>query len=79
MLREKSMKLVVLFHTTTEAMAADRYFTQNAVPGRLIPVPSEISAGCGMCWSVPAESGMLVEEAIKKAGLSFEKTYELLL
>lgn len=79
MLREKSLKLVVVFHTTTEAMAADRYFTQNSVPGRLIPVPSVISAGCGMCWSAPADSAALVEEAMEKAGLCFEKTYKLLL
>lgn len=36
--------------------------TEN-LPGRMIPVPTSISAGCGLSWSAPPDA----EEAIRKA------------
>ena len=47
-MREKKEKLVVSFLTTTQAMAAEKYCQKNRIPGRIIPLPSEISAECGI-------------------------------
>ena len=44
-MREKHPRLVVAFHTTTAAMAFEAYCGAHQVPGRLIPVPREITAG----------------------------------
>ena len=49
-MRKKEMKLVVTFHTTADAMATERVCKSADLPGRLIPVPRTISAGCGMSW-----------------------------
>ncbi|MEG0368785.1 MAG: DUF3343 domain-containing protein, partial [Hungatella sp.] len=54
-MRIKEERLVITFHTTTEAMAAEQAFRLAGIPGRLIPVPRQISAGCGLAWSAPAE------------------------
>ena len=67
-MREKTLKRIITFHTTVEAIAFERYCMEHSVPGRLIPLPGEISAGCGMCWMVPldllAKEGKLKTEAI---------------
>ena len=47
-MREKSMKLLVTFHTTAGAMAMEKYCKAQEAPGRLIPVPRSITAACGL-------------------------------
>ena len=59
-MREKELRLVVTFHTTADAMAMEKACREHEVPGRLIPVPRSISAGCGLAWCAPiAERGTL--------------------
>ena len=75
MIREKSLKRIITFHTTTDAIAFERYCMENSIPGRLIPVPGEISACCGMCWMVPLDNAeaadRLAEEGILRTEGSF--------
>lgn len=54
-MRQKQPALVVTFSTTSEAMAAEKYSGERGLPGRLIPVPREITAGCGLAWKAPPE------------------------
>ena len=53
---KKEMKLVITFHTTTEAMAMEQACKKAGADGRLIPVPRSISAGCGLAWCAKPES-----------------------
>ena len=55
-MREKQERFVVTFATTTGAMAMERACRDAGLPGRLIPVPRSITAGCGMCWSAPPDA-----------------------
>ena len=50
LMRKKELKIVVTFHTTADAMAMEKVCKERGVPGRLIPVPRAISAGCGLSW-----------------------------
>ena len=79
MKREKQFRLLVTFTTTTDAIAMESYCLANDVPGRLIPVPSVISAGCGMCWSAPYAQRERVERGVKDANLRCEGIYEMLI
>ena len=55
-MRQKEWKLVITFHTTADAIAFEKACKANGKPGRMIPVPREISAGCGLAWAtVPSE------------------------
>ncbi len=47
-MRKKERRLVVTFHTAADAMEMEQACRQQNVPGRLIPLPREISAGCGV-------------------------------
>lgn len=75
MIKERSLKRIITFHTTTDAIGFERYCMENGIPGRLIPVPGEISAGCGMCWMVPLDNAeaadRLAEEGIMRTEGSF--------
>ena len=50
MLREKRPYMVITFDTTTQAMAMEKACRQAGIPGRLIPLPKEVSAACGLAW-----------------------------
>ena len=47
---KKSEKLVITFYTTTTAMAMENLCKTTGAAGRIIPVPSAISADCGLAW-----------------------------
>ena len=58
---KKEMKLVITFHTTTEAMTMEQVCKAAGADGRIIPVPRSITAGCGLAWCASPESeGALV-------------------
>ena len=74
-MREKKDTLVVTFHTTTQAMAAEKFCLANGLPGRIIPVPREITAGCGLSWKAAPEDRELLEKAFTEAGLGWDGMY----
>ena len=49
-MRVKRRYIVLSFRTTLEAMEWEKQCHARQVPGRLIPLPREISAGCGLAW-----------------------------
>lgn len=78
-MREKEFRIILTFATTTDAMAMEAYCQENGVAGRLIPVPSAISAGCGMCWSAPVGQKEAIRRAAEDAQLHCEGIYEMLI
>ena len=79
MMRQREFRVIVTFSTTTDAMAMESYCRSHDVAGRLIPVPTAISAGCGMCWSAPSSRRESVCSAVKEAQLRCEGVYEMLI
>ena len=78
-MREKTEKCVVTFRTTTGAMATERLCREQGLPGRLIPVPRSITAGCGMCWAAPREAREAVEDLVVKEHLDVDGIYAIIL
>ena len=56
-MRAKRPYIVLSFHATVEAMAWEKHCTEANIPGRLIPLPRELSAGCGLAWRGTGSSG----------------------
>lgn len=78
-MREKKETLIITFPTTTEAMKTSKYCSEQGLSGRLIPVPREISASCGLAWKAePAEQDTL-PEVLLKAGIRWEQARVLLI
>ncbi len=70
--RVKRPSLVVTFPTTAAAMACEELCARQGLPGRMIPVPGEISAGCGLAWKAAPEDREALETAFSEAGLEVE-------
>ena len=77
-MRQKTLKLIVTFYTTTAAMAMEKACTETGTPGRLIPVPREITAGCGMSWATQVEARAEVEKTAAQYGIQTAGYYELI-
>lgn len=70
MARQKSLKLVLTFATMTDAMAADSVLGSDL--GRMIPVPSEIHAGCGLAWCADPNLEQAIFTKITALNLAYE-------
>ena len=71
-MRQKKKALVVTFSATTDAMAMERYCLEHQLPGRLIPSPREIHAGCGLAWKTLPEEKEHFTQALQDAGIRWE-------
>lgn len=79
-MREKARKVLWTFATTAQAMKMEARCREAGVPGRLIPLPRQVSAGCGMVWMAgPGREAALVDAAVKRYGLPVERRLEVLL
>ena len=61
------------------AMQMEQYARAHGLPGRMIPVPREITAGCGLSWKAAPEEGKEILAALQTAGLAYEAEYRVLL
>ncbi len=78
-MREKKKYMVLSFHSTTEAMSFEKKCMDNQIPGRLIPIPREITAGCGLAWRIPADEYPQCRQQICNLQMKYENATELLL
>ena len=69
MRRTGTPRFIVSFHTTADAMDTDALASHHRLPGRLMPVPRALSAGCGIAYAVPvaAREGLL--RMLSEAGI----------
>lgn len=77
-MRKKELKLIVTFHTTADAMAMEKACRANDVPGRLIPVPREISAGCGLAWCALPDQWESLLSVMAENGIEQENLHEII-
>ena len=74
---KKKPTLIITFATTTQAMAMEKFCTRQNLPGRLIPVPREITAGCGLSWKDRPEEKDLLISALTEAGMKWAECHIL--
>lgn len=75
-MKKKELKLVVTFHTTADAMAMEKACKEHGVPGRIIPVPRAISAGCGLAWCAEFDERDQISDVMKRVGIQEEDMHE---
>lgn len=76
-MRKKTKQLVITFSITTAAMAMEKRAQEMGIFGRLIPLPSEISAGCGLSWKTKPEEKEKMLVFLEEEKLKWEAMYEL--
>ena len=75
----KQQRVVFTFHTTTDAMAADSLCREKNLGGRMIPVPGEITADCGLAWCAAPEQEEILTDALFAAGIPVQGVYRLMI
>ncbi len=78
-MRQKAERCVVTFRTTAGAMAMESACREAGLPGRLIPVPRSITAGCGLCWAAPPSAREALEELVIKKRLDADGIYAVII
>lgn len=78
-MRTKEEKLIITFPTTLSAMEMERVAKEQGAPGRLIPVPTAITASCGLAWMAKPEESETLQELLSEFNLQHEAVYCLML
>ena len=76
---EKKLSLVISFNKTTDAMSVEDYCLKNGVGGRLIPLPKEISAGCGLAWKCELDKKDEITKVLAALNIKCDKMVELVI
>ena len=78
-MRQKELQCIITFHTTTEAMLFEDLAKAAGFMGRIIPVPREITAGCGLSWKDDVRARGDLERLLAEKSLGFDQIYELMI
>ena len=77
-MRAKEPCYVISFHTTADAIAFEKKAGSIGFPGRLIPLPRAISAGCGMSWKLTKKDAPEhMQEILTSFSIKYEEVHEL--
>ena len=76
---QKREKVVITFHTTTDAMAMESLCKEKNLGGRMIPVPGEITADCGLAWCAAPEQEEKLKMALRTAAIPVQGVYHLMI
>ncbi|MDU2585167.1 DUF3343 domain-containing protein [uncultured Anaerococcus sp.] len=69
--------IVITFDTTTDAMMMESFAKENKLAGKVIPLPNEISAGCGLAFKIETEDLEKVTKTLEENSISYEKIHKL--
>ena len=74
-MRVKAPALVISFANVTEALAVENACKAAGLPGRIIPVPREITAGCGLAWKAAPEDREAPRAALDREARKYSGIY----
>jgi hypothetical protein len=63
---------VVLFHTTTSALRAEKILQKDGLTVKLIPTPRELSSDCGIALRFEWDKREQVEVGLTKSGVEYQ-------
>ncbi len=70
-MKAKEPTLIITFANTPDAIAMEVFCKQNDLPGRLIPIPGALKAGCGLAWKAPVDQEALLTEKMQAHGTKY--------
>ena len=74
-MKKKQPVVIITFSTTTQAMKMEKYCIENKIAGRLIPVPTTITAGCGLAWKAGVGQQADLVQRLGDDQIDWEKMY----
>ena len=73
-MRQKREYRIFTFHTTAAAMEMEAFCREQGIRGRLVPVPRELSAGCGIAWRMEPAEYVRVPGGIGESHIGLEQS-----
>ena len=61
--------IIVTFARTIDAFAFEDAAHAAALPGRLIPLPTQVSASCGLAWLAPLDADLTSLDGLAREGV----------
>lgn len=74
---QRISRYILTFYSTSGAIAVEKYCKKHDIAGRLIPVPRQISASCGLSWAVPYEDREVLSIVERQFKDEIEGHYEV--
>jgi len=68
---------VILVHSTSYAIRAERVLNMAEIPSKLIPVPRHLSSDCGVCVRIDRENQEAALQALESAGVETIGIHEI--
>lgn len=68
-------EVVIAFDRALDAIKAEVLLAEAALNPRVMPKPSAIEAGCGLCLRVQPESAPAARAALNRAGIADARWY----
>ncbi len=68
-------EIVFTFATTNYSIKAERTLRKSNIPIRIMPLPSEIKAGCGLCLRVSENFVAKAKEILVGSSIKIESIY----
>ena len=77
MIEKNEKRLIITFNTTTDVLRAEKVFKENNISGKIISIPSEISAGCGLTWQSEIELKEKSIKILKENDIEYDNIYKI--
>ena len=68
---------VVLFHSITGALQAEKRLKGKGIATKLIPVPRQLSSDCGVCLRFRSEDEPEVKKALQEERIDIQGIYPI--
>jgi hypothetical protein len=68
---------VILFHSTSHAIRAERILREAGIRSKMIPVPRHISSDCGVCIRVSRSDAAAAQHALVAAGVEIAGVHQV--
>lgn len=78
-MRPRELQLVIAFESTASALTFESAAANSGLSGRLIPVPTTITAGCGLAWRESPTNRAQAEQLLRTLSIQDATLYELVI
>ncbi len=76
-MKQKTVQLVLTFHTTSAAMELEKRCREDGIPGRLFPVPRSLTSDCGIAWRCEPALRQTLQALIEENRIETGGIYEM--
>lgn len=78
-MHKQQKSILISFPSLFYAIKMEKICSDNKIKGKLIPIPREISAGCGISWVSEINLKNNLKQLIDTNNILIEKIYEIIL